>query len=109
MQPAIPPEPSPDPAGARPPDDGWRWETTGAWVCVPLFVGWLWLTDGNATGCGEVLLAVLLGVSIGLAVSGCRRGSRDSRWAARVALGFHLLVAALAVGYAVRVRWFDGW
>lgn len=76
---------------------------------MPLYVGWLWLTDGNTSGCGQVLLAVLLGTGIGLAASGCRRGSADSRRAARVAPGFHLLLAAWNVGYAVRVRWFDGW
>src|SRR5262245_56104223 len=105
MQPDI----APDPGGYPPPNGGWRWEATGASACVPLYVGWLWLTNGNTSGCGQVLLAVLLGTGIGLAVSGCRRGSPESRWAARVALRFHLVIAALTVGYTVWVRWFDGW
>lgn len=111
MQSADPPEPLPDPGqgGALPPEGNWRWETIGAWVCVPLFVGWLWLTDGNTSGCGQVLLAILLGTGIGLAVSGCRRGSADSRRVARIALGVHLAITALAVGFAVRMLWFDAW
>jgi hypothetical protein len=111
MQPAVPREPAPDPgpAGSPPPDGGWRWEATGALVCVPLFGGWLWLTDGNPTGFGQVLLAVLLGTGIGLAVSACRRGSANSRRAARLALGFHLLITVLVVGYTVRGWWFDRW
>jgi len=92
-----------------PPDGGWRWEATGALVCVPLFGGWLWLTDGSVTGCGQGLLAVLLGTGIGLAVSACRRGSAGSRRAARLALAFHLLITVLMVGYTVRGWWFDRW
>jgi hypothetical protein len=113
MQPAVPPEPTPDPdpgpRGPPPPEGGWRWEATGALLCVPLFGGWLWLTDGHVSGCGQVMLAVLLGMGIGLAVSGCRRGSAESRRAALVALGFHFLITALVVGYAVRGWWFDRW
>jgi hypothetical protein len=112
MQPAVPPEPPPNPAPTptgSSPAAGWRWEATGALICVALFGAWLWLTDGNPTGFGQVLLAVLLGTGIGLALSGCRRGSTHSRRAARLALGFHLLITALAVGYAVRGWWFDRW
>jgi hypothetical protein len=112
MQPSIPREPTDaglDAAGSQPSGSGWRWEATGSLVCVPLFGAWLWLTNGGAGGYAQVLLAVLLGTGIGLAVSGCRRGSTDSRWAARLVLAFHLLIAALVVGYAVWVRWFNGW
>lgn len=105
----MPDPPAPNVVGAPPPTGDWRWEATAALVCVPLFGAWLWLTDGNTSGCGQVLLAILLGTGIGLAVSGCRRGSRDSRRLARIALAWHLVLTTLAIGYAVRVRFFDGW
>jgi hypothetical protein len=113
MQPVIPYESTPEHGGyvtgSPPAALTWRWETTCSLVCVLLFGGWLWLTDGSPSGFGQVLLAVLLGAGIGLAVSGCRRGNLGSRRAARLALAFHLVITALSVGYAIWVWWFDGW
>lgn len=93
----------------QPSDAGWRWETIGSLVCIPLYVAWLWVTDGHRGYCGPVLIALLLGNGIGLAVSGCRRGVVESRWAARLALAVHLLVAIVIVGYALRGWLFDEW
>lgn len=116
MLPAFPPEtpggtiapPLKEPAEKPARTGGWRWETSTSLACVLLLPWWACVTGLNTHPFWEILLAIILGVGIGFALSGIRRGSSMSRSAAQLCLGFHLLATSYAVGHAVWLRWFEG-
>jgi len=86
--------PQPDPH-ARP--GLFRWEGRASWGCLLLFIV-LFVVSGSWTVEGAVVFSAVLGMGIGLGVSGCVRGSRESRMTSAAALVLNLSVAAVIAG-----------